>query len=142
MNRTGADVSEYLASVTPAARRDDAARLAQLMRAVSGSEPEMWSGGIVGFGGCRYEYPTGTTGESPIIAFAPRKIASTLYLLDGIAAHAEPLARLGTYTTGAGCLYLKRLGDVDLEVLEEILAASHATATAGGNGYASITVTG
>ncbi|WP_409047595.1 DUF1801 domain-containing protein [Microbacterium sp. HA-8] len=139
MKITGGDVDAFVAKVTPAARRRDAEALLALMREVSGREPELW-GTIIGFGSCHYRYPTGTEGDSPIIAFAPRKQASTLYLLDGIQAHGERLAELGPHSTGVGCLYLSDVAAVDPTVLREIVAASHAFVTGGGD-YAQLTVT-
>ncbi|PZU41092.1 MAG: DUF1801 domain-containing protein [Microbacterium sp.] len=140
MKITGGDVDAFVAKVTPAARRRDAEALLALMREVSGREPELW-GTIIGFGSCHYRYPTGTEGDSPIIAFAPRKQASTLYLLDGIQAHGERLAELGPHSTGVGCLYLSDVAAVDPTVLREIVAASHAFVTGGGGDYAQLTVT-
>jgi len=101
----------------------------------------VWSGGIIGFGSCHYEYPTGTEGDSPLVGFAPRKTSTTLYLLDGVDAHADALSRLGPHRTGVGCLYLPRLDDVDLDVLREIITNSYTRIRTGDNGYASITIT-
>ncbi|WP_159501996.1 DUF1801 domain-containing protein [Microbacterium sp. 18062] len=124
MHRTGGDVAATIAQVTPAARRRDAERLAALLADVTGREPELWSGGIIGFGACHYRYPTGAEGDSPIVGFAPRKRACTLYLLDGIDAHAADLAVLGPHSTGVGCLYVSDLGAVDEAVLRRILTTS------------------
>ncbi|SBS72497.1 DUF1801 domain-containing protein [uncultured Microbacterium sp.] len=142
MDRTGADVAAHLAKVTPAARRRDAEALAALMREVTGREPELWAGGIVGFGSCHYRYPTGNEGDSPLLSFAPRKVASTIYLLDGVGAHADELGALGPHTTGVGCLYIKDVPAVDLEALRGILRASLERVEAGPEGFAEITVTG
>lgn len=141
MNKTGEDVAARLAAVTPAARRREAVTMTDLLRATTGDEPEMWSGGIIGFGSCHYRYPTGHEGDSPIVGFAPRKNATTVYLLDGIDAHRADLAELGPHTTGVGCLYLKSLEDVDLIVLERIVRASYAQILRGVEGFAKITVT-
>ncbi|MGX9347196.1 DUF1801 domain-containing protein [Microbacterium sp. KNMS] len=140
MQPTGGDVEELLAAVIPARRRDDAHTLVDLMREVSGREPVRW-GTIIGFGSCRYRYATGTEGETALLAFAPRRAATTVYLLDGIAAHTEALAQLGPHTTGAGCLYLKSLADVDLDILRGILERSLAWAAAGGSEGMALEVT-
>lgn len=131
MDPTGADVTARLAAVTPAVRRRDAEALTSLMRRITGLEPVLWTGSIIGFGEYEYRYESGREGRAPALGFAPRKAATTIYLTDGVGAHAEALTRLGSHTTGVGCLYLKDLDAVDLTVLEQILAASYATLTAG-----------
>ncbi|MGO2683334.1 MAG: DUF1801 domain-containing protein, partial [Microbacterium sp.] len=110
-----------------------------LLQEVSGREPELW-GTIIGFGSCHYRYPTGNEGDMPVLAFAPRKGASTLYL-DSTARHAAALTTLGPHTIGAGCLYIKDLEKVDLGVLRPILEDVLAWTEAGGDDYAQITVT-
>jgi len=141
MERTGADVATAIAKTTPAARRRDAVTMLDLLREVTGREPEMWSGGIIGFGTCHYRYPTGNQGHSPVIGFAPRKTALTVYLLDGIGAHAEALADLGPHRTGVGCLYLPDLGVVDHDRLRAVLAASYRFVLEGGSAeYAQLTL--
>jgi hypothetical protein len=139
VERTGRDVDEFLAQVTPVRRRTDAEALVELMREVSGREPELWTGSIVGFGACHYRYPTGTEGDMPILAFSPRKAATTIYL-DSAGAHAEALTTLGPHTTGASCLYLKDLDGIDPAVLRGILSEVHRRTTADELPGASITV--
>ena len=134
-------MAAFLAKVTPAKRRRDAETLVEVIREATGREPELW-GTIVGFGSCHYRYPTGTEGDSPIVGFAPRKNASTIYLLDGIAAHADDLARLGPHTTGVGCLYLADVAAIDVEVLRSIVSGSFRRVGAGDLESTSITVTG
>lgn len=124
------DVAAYFDTVTSPKRRGDAEALLQLMRRVTGEEPHMW-GTIVGFGQYRYRYASGRQGDAPAAGFAARKAALTIYLADGVDAHADLLATLGPHTTGAGCLYLKDLQAVDLAVLENIVERSHAAVTAG-----------
>jgi len=132
---TGGSVAAFIADVTPKIRQRDAETLTALLQEVSGREPEMW-GTIIGFGSCHYRYPTGNEGDMPVLAFAPRKGASTLYL-DSTEAHAGDLARLGPHTVGKGCLYIKDLERVDLGVLrgivEDVLVWTEA---AGGDGIA------
>ncbi|MFE6734940.1 DUF1801 domain-containing protein [Microbacterium sp. NPDC057650] len=140
MRPTGGSVAAFVAGVTPARRRRDAETLTALLQEISGREPELW-GTIVGFGSCHYRYPTGTEGDMPLLAFAPRKAASTIYL-ESTAAHADDLASLGPHTTGVGCLYIKDLEEIDLDVLRRILTASLRWAENGGSEYAVLTVTG
>ncbi|MGO2520221.1 MAG: DUF1801 domain-containing protein [Microbacterium sp.] len=140
MKKTGTNIAALIASASPAIRRRDAEMLTALMQEISGHEPATW-GTIIGFGSCHYRYPTGNEGDSPVICFAPRKAASTIYLLDGVSAHAEALSTLGPHTTGAGCLYLKNLDDIDLDVLRGILHRSLAWVKAGGSDQIDLTVT-
>lgn len=139
MRPTGGDVAEFLAAVTPAKRRNDGIALAGLLREVTATEPELW-GSIVGFGRCHYRYPTGTEGDAPVLGFAPRKVATTLYLLDGVGPHRAALERLGPHTTGAGCLYLRDLDAVDRPVLRGILESSLAVVRSGGGDAARFTI--
>lgn len=139
MKPTGGSVTEFLAGVTPAVRRRDAETLVSLLREVSGREPELW-GTIVGFGTCHYRYPTGTEGDMPVLAFAPRKAASTVYL-DRADRHTDQLDLLGPHTTSVACLYIKDLEKVDLGVLRGILERVLSFVEDGGDEYAQITVT-
>ncbi len=140
MQPTGDDVAGLIARSSPAVRRRDAETLTALLRDITGREPQTW-GSIIGFGSCHYRYPTGTEGDSGILSFAPRKSATTIYLLDGVDAHAEALGALGPHTTGVGCLYLKDLDRVDLDVLRGILERSRAWVESGGDARMHLTVT-
>lgn len=140
MQPTGADVAGLIARSSPAMRRRDAETLTALMQDISGREPVTW-GTIIGFGSCHYVYPTGTEGDMPLLAFAPRKTATTIYL-ESTDEYAAELADLGPHTTGVGCLYIKDLEQVDLDVLRGILERSLAWSEAGGSEQARLTVTG
>ncbi len=139
MKPTGGSVAAFIAEVTPAVRQRDAETLVALLRDVSGREPELW-GTIIGFGACHYRYPTGNEGDMPVLAFAPRKAASTIYL-DQVDRHSEALAALGPHTSSVACLYIKDLEKVDLEVLRRILVDVQEWTQSGGDAYAQITVT-
>lgn len=139
MKSTGTDVAGLIARSSPAIRRRDAETLTALMQEVSGREPMTW-GTIIGFGHCHYRYPTGTEGEMGLLGFAPRKAATTIYLVDGVDAHTSELAKLGPHTTGVGCLYIKDLEKIDLDVLRGILTRSLAWAEAGGSEGVQLTV--
>ena len=139
MKRTGGDVDEFVAAVKPAKRQRDAVAMIDVMREVTGREPELW-GTIIGFGSCHYSYPTGTEGDAPIAAFAPRRESTTVYTLR-TAAHGERLAQLGPHETGLSCLYIKDLAQVDLGVLREIVAEDYRRVLAGETGDATYTVT-
>ena len=125
-----ADVAAYLESVTAPTRRRDAATLLELMQRVTGVAPRMWST-VVGFGEYHYRYASGREGDAPAAGFAARKAASTVYVSDGVGAHADLLAKLGPHSTGEACIYIKDLHDVDTDVLTQIVARSYATLTSG-----------
>ncbi|WP_353511347.1 DUF1801 domain-containing protein [Intrasporangium sp.] len=124
------DVTAHLDSVRSPVRRRDAATLVELMQRVTGQEPRMW-GSIIGFGEYHYRYASGREGDAPAASFAPRKEASTLYVMDGVEAYRAELDRLGPHTSGVGCIYIKDLEKVDLDALEAVVARSYERLTAG-----------
>jgi hypothetical protein len=119
--RTGASVAEFLGAVPDPKRRADAEEICELMREVTGLEPAMWGPSIVGFGQYHYRYASGREGVWPAVGFSPRKQALTLYISDGYEQHAELMARLGPHTTGRSCLYIRRLSEVDMDVLRTLI---------------------
>jgi hypothetical protein len=123
------EVDAYLDKL-PARRRHDAETLLELMGRVTGQEPR-FSGMAAGFGTYHYRYASGREGDAAAAAFAARTGALVIYLMDGVGAHAELLARLGPHRTGVGCVYLRNLQEIDLDVLERIVSRSYATLTAG-----------
>jgi hypothetical protein len=118
---TTISVPAFLDACTDEARRADAKALAELMQKVTGNEPSMWGPSIVGFGSYHYIYESGREGDMPVVGFSPRKAANVLYGAIGFGGAEVLLAKLGKYTTGKGCLYIKKLADVDLQVLETLL---------------------
>lgn len=131
MSTTDASVRAFLDGVTHAGRRRDAETMLELMQRVTGEPARMWGPSIVGFGTYHYTYESGREGDAPAAGFSPRKPATTVYLADGVGAHADSLERLGPHTTGVGCLYMKDLEQVDLDVLEGVIASSYRTVIAG-----------
>ncbi|WP_020522179.1 DUF1801 domain-containing protein [Catelliglobosispora koreensis] len=119
--KTTASVKEFLSLVERADRRADAEAVCTLMQEITGAEPAMWGSSIVGFGQYTYKYASGRTGDWPAAAFSPRKQALTVYLPEGFDDNQERLSRLGKHSTGKGCLYIKRLSDVDTGVLRELV---------------------
>lgn len=109
-------------------RRADARVVLDLMRRATGHEATMWGPAIVGFGRCLYRYASGREGDSMVVGFSPRKAATTVYLRGGFDEQTDALARLAPHSLGKGCLYLKRVADVDLGVLEELVRSSVAAA--------------
>lgn len=124
------DVQTHLESIPLEKRRRDADTLLELMARVTGQQPHMWHT-VVGFGSYHYHYASGRQGDAPAAGFAARKAATTIYVPNGVAAHAELLERLGPHTTGVGCIYIKDLRDVDLDVVASIVGRSYAAVTAG-----------
>jgi hypothetical protein len=121
---TKASVAAFLAAIPDEERRRDCKLVAKIMREATGAKPVLWGTNIVGFGTYRYRYASGREGDWPVTAFSPRKNDLTLYIMPGFDDNAGLLARLGRHKTGKSCLYLKRLADVDLAVLREIIAKS------------------
>jgi hypothetical protein len=118
---TNLSVRAYIDALTDATQRTDAQELVQLMQRASGEKPRLWGPSIVGFGSYHYRYDSGREGDMPLISFSPRKNALVLY---SMLAHSEAkalLGKLGRHTTGKGCLYIKKLADVDRAVLERLI---------------------
>jgi Domain of unknown function (DU1801) len=125
--RTKASVTAFLSAISDPDRRKDARALAALIRKVTGKAPAMWGPAIVGYGEMTYEGSRGRTGVWFPVGFSPRKGALTLYLMGGLKAHAALLTQLGRHKVGGGCLYLRRLADVDTKVLSRLIARSAAS---------------
>ena len=121
---TKLSVAAFINGLSEQARRKDAKALVKLMRAASGEKPQMWGPSIVGFGSYHYKYESGREGDAPLIGFSPRKAASVLYGLIGCSASTALLEKLGKHTTGKGCLYIKKLSDVDQKVLQAMVVKS------------------
>lgn len=120
---TDADVAAFLDAATPAPRRADGLELARIFAEVTGVEPVMWGPSIVGYGAYRYVSPANprTRGTWPKTGFSPRKAALSIYGLKDLPEGAALLPELGAYTEGAGCVYVKRLADIDLGVLRKLI---------------------
>ena len=122
--QTDASVEAYLNAIEDAERRDDCRAIAAVMRRVTRHEPKMWGTSIVGFGSYHYRYASGREGDWFLVGFSPRKKDLTLYLMGLFAADRRLIEKLGPHKTGGSCLYIKRLADIDLAVLEKVVAAS------------------
>jgi hypothetical protein len=123
---TAKSVAAFIAAVPNETRRKDAEILLKLMKKVTGEPPVMWGPSIVGFGKYRYRYESGREGEMCMTGFSPRSAASVLYIMPGFKDYGPSLERLGKHRIGGSCLYINRLADVDLTVLEEIVADGYA----------------
>lgn len=125
---TDADVQAFLKAATPARRREDGLALAAIFAEVTGAEPVMWGPTMVGYGSFRYISPANprTRGDWPKVAFSPRKAQLSLYGLKDLPEGAALLPELGKYTEGAGCVYVRKLDDVDPGVLRRLIAIAWA----------------
>jgi len=117
--QTNVSVSAFIDAITDQGRRADAKALVKLMQKAAGEKPKMWGPSIIGFGSQHYVYESGREGDMPLIAFSPRKAATVLY---GLSSAEALLPKLGKHTRGKGCIYIKKLADVDQKVLETMAA--------------------
>jgi hypothetical protein len=124
---TKVPLEKFLATVMPDVRREDAKVLDALMQRVTGKKPVMWGPSIVGYDSYHYRSPNGgAEGDWPAAGFSPRKASLTVYLMDGCGTYAKDLAKLGKHTSSVSCLYIKKLADIDMKVLEKVVTASYA----------------
>ncbi|WP_299453044.1 DUF1801 domain-containing protein [uncultured Microscilla sp.] len=117
-------VEAYIESIADEKKRADCKTIAELMETISGQPPVMWNGGIVGFGSYHYKYASGREGDWFLTGFASRKQSLTLYIMAGFDQYDELMEQLGKYKTGKSCLYIKKLEDIDQEVLKKLIKAS------------------
>lgn len=118
-----ASVAAFLDAIEGEARRKDCLAVAKLMQRATGAKPQMWGTSIVGFGNRRYQGRSGST-DWFLAGFSPRKQNLTLYIMTGFARYPALMKALGTYKTGQSCLYIKSLGDIDVQVLDELITES------------------
>ncbi len=128
---TEASVEDFLARVEPPQRVADARVLIDLMARISGEPPKLWGPSIIGFGSIHYRYESGREGDTPAIAFSPRKAELVLYVGASTPNIAALLPGIGKHKTGKGCLYLKKLADVDAGVLEAVVQTAWENRLAG-----------
>jgi hypothetical protein len=121
---TEASVESYVAAIADENRREDCRALAKMMTKVTKEKPKMWGTSIVGFGSYHYKYESGHEGDSCLVGFSSRKGDISVYLVAGFPGSDELFARLGRHKRGKACLYLRKLADVDREVLEQLIAGS------------------
>lgn len=125
---TNADVLEFLTNV-PEQQQIDSQTLIEIMHKISGQPPVMWGPAIIGFGTHHYKYESGREGDMPDIAFSPRKGKLTLYITDNAEKYPEIREQLGKHKVSKGCVYINKLADVDLSVLEKLIKAGHTDTT-------------
>lgn len=117
-------VVEFLNSVQDTKKREDSLKIVDLMRDESGEEPKMWGSSIVGFGSYHYKGVSGQEGDWPLVAFSPRKQSLTLYIMPGFERYTDLMAQLGKHSTGKSCLYIKKLEDVNLDIVRVLVRKS------------------
>ena len=121
---TKASVASFLAAIDDDQVGADCKRIATIMKKATGAKAEMWGSAIVGFGRYHYKGRSGREGDWMQVGFSPRKNNLTVYLTAGFQGHDALLAKLGKHSKGMGCLYMKRLSDVDVKTLEKLIVAS------------------
>jgi len=122
--KTNESISLFLSSVTEEQKREDSYTLLNLMREITQAEPHLWGTSIIGFGEYHYKYKTGREGDWFLTGFAPRKQALTLYLMCDLSHDGLDFTGLGKYKLGKGCLYIKRLNDINMAILKSIIKDS------------------
>jgi hypothetical protein len=124
-SRANPSVKDYIASLDDEQTVQDTLTLIKMMQKISGHEPKLWNVATIGFDTYHYRYDSGREGDAQAMGFYPRKDKMTVYLMDGTARHSELLARLGKHTTSRVCVYIKRLSDIELPILKQILQDSY-----------------
>jgi hypothetical protein len=119
-----ASVEKFLNNVADEQRRKDCFRLVEIMKTETKAEPAMWGTSIVGFGRYQYKYDSGRELEWFLVGFAPRKQDLTLYIMGGLERYPALMKKLGKHKTGKSCLYIKKLEDVDLATLKQLIKQS------------------
>ena len=117
-------VIDFINGVEDKQKRRDCHEVIQIMKEVTGKEPEMWGNSIVGFGSYHYKYESGREGDWFLTGFSPRKEILSLYIMAGFSQYESLLTDLGKHKTGKSCLYIKRLQDVNLDILREMISSS------------------
>ncbi len=118
-------VKKYIISLNDEQTIKDSQVLIEMMQRISGHQPKLWNVGTIGFDTYHYKYNSGREGDSLIIGFYPRKGKITIYLMDGTRRYSDLLAKLGKHTTTGYCIYIKRLSDVGLPILDQIIQNSY-----------------
>jgi hypothetical protein len=121
---TKVSVTEFINAVPDETKRKDSFRIVEIMKGVTGFDAKMWGPSIIGFGTYHYKYESGREGDMPLVAFSPRKPAIVLYLATGADKKEEFLKKLGKHKTSKGCIYIKKLEDIDVNVLKEMVKTS------------------
>lgn len=119
-----ASVENFLNKIEDDTKREDCFTLVDILKKITKHEPRMWGPAIVGFGSCHYKYKSGHEGDMCMAGFSPRKQAITIYLCGTLHSEPELLQKLGKFKTGVGCLYIKKMSDIDARVLKQLIKNS------------------
>ena len=122
---TQVSVVDFLEALTDERKKSDCYVLLDIMKKITGEEPVMWGPGIVGFGSYHYTYETGREGDMILTGFSPRAQNISIYVMAGFERYPELIQKLGKHKTGKSCLYIKRLSDIDMDVLLELITTSY-----------------
>ena len=133
--KNDADVGAFLDGIENEKRRADCRAVVALLAEATGEPPAMWGDSIIGFGSYHYRYPTGREGDWMAAGVSPRKRNLTVYVMTGFERHEALMKKLGRYTTGKSCLHIRKLEDVDLDVLRELVRESFALVSQGRYGW-------
>ena len=115
---------EFIASVDNEVKREDSFELIELMKEVTQQPPVMWGSSLIGFGNYHYKYASGREGDFFLTGFSPRKQALTVYIMPGFDGYPQIMGKLGKFKTGKSCLYIKKLDDIDRDLLKDLVAKS------------------
>lgn len=121
---TNLSVDDFLNAVADETKRNDSFRLVQIMKEQTGFDARMWGPSIVGFGSYHYKYPSGHEGDAPLVGFSPRAKEISLYLYQEFTEREKLLQQLGKHKSGVGCVYIKKLQDIDIDVLRKLISSS------------------
>ncbi len=121
---TDLEALDYLENIDNEQRKTDCLALNTLMKEITGEQPVMWGTSIVGYGSYHYKYESGREGDMPLIGFSNRKQNITIYIMTGFSRYEELLKKIGKFKIGKSCFYIKRLSDIDVEVLKEMIISS------------------
>lgn len=121
---TDENVIEFVEKLENKTKKNDSYQLINLMSEITGQEPKMWGPSIIGFGQYHYKYASGHEGDAPVLGFSPRKAAISLYVFSGADEHLPTVEKLGKFTMGKACIYVKKMNDIDIDVLKELMQQS------------------
>ncbi len=121
---TTASVDDYISAIADELKRKDTQSLLDLLKKITGDAPVLWGDSIIGFGSYHYQYESGREGDMPLIGFSPRKREFAIYIMSGFEQLQAYLKKLGKHKTGKSCLYIKRLSDININALSELMKES------------------
>ena len=126
---TNSSVTEFVNKVENEVKRNDSFKLIEIFKSITGFEPKMWGPTIIGFGNYHYKYQSGHEGDAPLAGFSPRKDSLVLYFAPEFENREVLLSQLGKHRSSKSCVYVKKLGDIDIKILEIMIVNSMTYAT-------------